>query len=144
MVLPRAGNWEMKNIFYYLTNHLNNFQWFCSQFRGAQTAMPSCHRGCFVGQAGDTEAASARGSELQAGAARLAGSTHGLTPSSAGMEVQCSHTHALETEARTRMGCRGLWGAGRDRSAVPAPMTLPAGAARVPRRCFRAHERLQP
>lgn len=26
MVLARAGNWEMKNIFYYLTNHLNNFQ----------------------------------------------------------------------------------------------------------------------
>lgn len=28
MVLARAGNWEMKNIFYYLTNHLNNFQGF--------------------------------------------------------------------------------------------------------------------
>lgn len=38
MVLARAGNWEMKNIFYYLTNHLNNSQCFCSEFRGAQPA----------------------------------------------------------------------------------------------------------
>ena len=38
MVLARAGNWEMKNIFYYLTNHLNNSQRFCSEFRGAQPA----------------------------------------------------------------------------------------------------------
>lgn len=38
MVLARAGNWEMKNIFYYLTNHLNNSQRFCSEFRGS----PAC------------------------------------------------------------------------------------------------------
>lgn len=38
MVLARAGNWEMKNIFYYLTNHLNNSQCFCSEIRGAQPA----------------------------------------------------------------------------------------------------------
>lgn len=48
MVLARAGNWEMKNIFYYLTNHLNNSQCFCSEFRGAQPAgtnraVLSCH-----------------------------------------------------------------------------------------------------
>lgn len=40
MAFARAGNWEMKNTFYYLTNHLSDFQGFCSEFRG-EPRLPS-------------------------------------------------------------------------------------------------------
>lgn len=40
MAVARAGNWETKNTFYYLTNHLSNSQGFCSELRG-EPRLPS-------------------------------------------------------------------------------------------------------
>ena len=146
MVSARAGNWEMKNIFYYLTNHPDPFQCFCSDFRGVQARLGSPAigrvnkagggglpraRASLARDRGDSRAQSLFGAGwvgASTAAGLLCGEPKGVQSPEAKAAAQPSC--ALEPEGRAR-GCGARGGRVGKRSAWLPPCPQPGPRAAV-------------